>query len=158
MHPPEDQACLNAYLSKTKCTEDYTKKKTEHITDMVARDLHPTAIVEGMGSYKLVNIACHLRHIILLLKQQGGNLPEEKLLLKVINRQRQNSLLLQQIFGLVRLMILTCIMSLTCHFTTSKWDQYKNIFTIKKCGQELQVTLIISAIERSDIWRGQEWF
>jgi len=36
---PEDQTCLNGYLSKTKCTEDYTKKKTEHITDMVARDL-----------------------------------------------------------------------------------------------------------------------
>ena len=55
LRPPEDQPCLNAYLSKTKCSDGCAKKITEHITDMVVRDLRPAAIVEGTGFKALIN-------------------------------------------------------------------------------------------------------
>jgi len=47
LRPPEDQPCLNAYLSKVKCPESRAKKITEYIVGMVVRDLCPTAMVEG---------------------------------------------------------------------------------------------------------------
>jgi len=55
LRPPEDQPCLNAYLSKTKCSDGCAKKITEHITDMVVHDLRPAAIVEGTGFKARIN-------------------------------------------------------------------------------------------------------
>ena len=49
LRPPEDQPCLNSYLSKAKCPEGRAKRITQHITDMVVRDLRPAAMVEGVG-------------------------------------------------------------------------------------------------------------
>ena len=55
LHPPEDQPCLNEYLSKAKCPEGCAKRITEHITDMVVRDLRPAVMIEEIVFQALMN-------------------------------------------------------------------------------------------------------
>ena len=52
---PPNQPSLDPYLSHSKCSEVYAKRITEHIVDMVVRNLRPAALVEGADFKELMN-------------------------------------------------------------------------------------------------------
>ena len=55
LHCPQNQSSLDSYLSHSKCSDARAKRITEHIVDVVIRDLRPAALVEGAGFKALMN-------------------------------------------------------------------------------------------------------
>ena len=60
LHPsklpsPSNQPLLDSFLKQSKCSDYRTKKITELIVNMVVRDLHPAATVEGSEFKALIN-------------------------------------------------------------------------------------------------------
>jgi len=119
LRPPEDQRCLNAYLSKAKFPESRAKKITEHIAGMVVRDLRPAAMVEGVGFRALMNYV-----------EPGYHVPSATHIAEVAWKKFTNGK--TTIKSYLQFFAFTTDiwtsrandvnLSLTCHFTTSRWN------------------------------------
>ena len=121
LRPPEDRPCVNAYLSKAKLPESCAKRITEHITDMVVRDLCPTTMVKGIGFQALMNYV-----------EPGYRVPSTTHIAEVARRKFANGkatikdyLQTEVEFFAFTIDIWTSrandvYLSLTCHFVTSR--------------------------------------
>ena len=55
LHSPQNQSSLDAYLSHSKCSDACVKRKTEHIVNVVVRNLRLATLVEVAGFKALMN-------------------------------------------------------------------------------------------------------
>ena len=81
----QNQASLESYLSHSKCSDIHAMKITEHIVDMVVRDLRPAALVEGTGfkamqlyGFKHLNICHQISKNVRMLKINIRSCPNLK--------------------------------------------------------------------------------
>ena len=120
---PPNQPSLDPYLSHSKCSEAHAKRITEHIVDMVVRDLRPAALVEGAGFKALMDYI-----------EPGYCVPTATHIAAVVRQKFVNGkATMKQYLELeVHFMAITtdiwtsrandAYLSLTMHFVDSSWD------------------------------------
>ena len=118
--PPEDQPCLNAYLSKAKCLEGRVKRITEHIADMVVRDLRPAAMVEGIGFQALMNFGYHVPSATHIAEVARWKFANGKAAIKDYIQTEMELFAFTMDIWTSRAN--DAYLSLTCHFITSRWN------------------------------------
>ena len=120
---PPNQSSLDPYLSHSKCSETRAKRITEHIVDMVVRDLRPAALVEGAGFKALMNYI-----------EPGYRVPTATHIAEVVRQKFINGKdsMKQYLESELHFMAITtdiwtsrandAYLSLTMHFVDSSWD------------------------------------